>query len=1070
MSRKTWKYLLWAVGAMFLLVLMAGGGFFFYRQNQTVQWRAMGDAAYQQGDWGQAQHWLGFYLQRNPDDVATLKNFADASLHILKNRASALQEAAIAYHQILRYESSNTEIQDAVLDLYERIGSWGDVEYYARDFGRNRPDDVTLRLRLARALNELGRGNESLDAYKELVAQGEADERTYLGYARVIRDRQDSARARAMLDDSVAKHPDSIGLRVARARFFGEERQFEQMKQELDEAVRLAPEEPSVLQAQAEYAVSQHDWRQACTLGEHIIQIDPKRAEAYLLLGSTYARLGETPKGITLLDGLDPAFRVDNPEIFLTLFDLRVSQGQFDEAEKIIGDYSEAYPSQKPISDYMRGRILLAKGQSGDASKMLATVVDLRPNFSPARFYLALAYLDAGQQSLGRSALETYIKMNPFDERARMLMMQGGRQSDEPGAVAAQATQLLEEGKASPEMLVATALRLFDASLGAGDPKSQLDTVKSLLNRAIELEPTSPIGYRSLTELLVSTREIEAARQTLDKAKAAGVSEQELATAVASMSLAQQNMDEAAAVCQKALSQEGATAKDYVTWNDLYARWGYPEEGIKILAKGATVLEGEERGRLEVAQVRAAARAGELEHALVLEKVATKAAQDANGLIQPLNEARETLAMRLIQEGSPERREQAIRLKEAMLAAAPESVEAKAIDGGLLITQEPPDLEGAKKQFSEVLQQNPDKASALIGLSLVENQRGDYGRAADYLEKALAADPSQQQLQLQLADLWIKSGRYIRAQEALRRILSMNPGDVQAAGLMVSSLLATGKLAEAEEMMGQLESGATGEAAQRLSALRSDVLLAKGAVGDAEPMLRQQYAANPDDLGLAKRLAAAQAGLGSADQGAKVLKDYAEAHPNDVDAWIEYARFEVNFQAPQGYSEAGMALTRALLEHPDYLPAVRAQIDLQMRQGEYLPALALCDRFLEKTPDDAEILFMKANLLSRDRASLDAALDTINRAIEQQDSTEYHYLRGMIQLSKGMYAEAMQDLEGVAKERKTTEANLDMALAKGYLELGRKDLAKVYFDSANTKAEAGQRVDPVLKEAVSKGM
>ena len=102
--------LLWAVSAMGVLVIAAGGGYYIFRQQQTAEWRTLGDAAYQKGDWKEAQHWLAFYLQRNREDVDSLRQFADASLHILKNRASALQEAATAYHQILRYDPSTLVI------------------------------------------------------------------------------------------------------------------------------------------------------------------------------------------------------------------------------------------------------------------------------------------------------------------------------------------------------------------------------------------------------------------------------------------------------------------------------------------------------------------------------------------------------------------------------------------------------------------------------------------------------------------------------------------------------------------------------------------------------------------------------------------------------------------------------------------------------------------------------------------------------------------------------------------------------------------------------------------------
>ena len=212
---------------------------------------------------------------------------------------------------------------------------------------------------------------------------------------------------------------------------------------------------------------------------------------------------------------------------------------------------------------------------------------------------------------------------------------------------------------------------------------------------------------------------------------------------------------------------------------------------------------------------------------------------------------------------------------------------------------------------------------------------------------------------------------------------------------------------------------------------------------------------------------------GRVEEAEKLLLDFAELHGDSAEVWVNVARFHSAQGNPGSLEKASSILIRALLKSPEYPPALAALYAVRLQQGDRYAALAVCERYLKQAPDDAEMLYHKANLLMEAGKSQDDALAAINRALELDERNEFLVTRGLIYRLQSEYAKALDDLLPAVREMTSPPAQLEVAIAEAYLETGKRNLAQQYYDSAKQKIERGESVDATrwkaLKEHLTDG-
>ncbi|MCP4641575.1 MAG: tetratricopeptide repeat protein [bacterium] len=1062
MARRFWKWVLIGCVTMILLAGAGVGSLYAYKQHRNTVWLETAEEAYAAGEWTEARNFYAKYIPQEPDNVALLLKYAQASLNIFQNRAASLSQALTAYNQALSHDPGNDEIREKVIDLYERMGGWDALEYRVGEWLAADPTNPEYKLLRAHALERLGRRDEAIDAYEELAADGSASAEVYGSLARLLRERGLEAQAEAVLEQAVERRPDDGLVYLELARHHTRPLDVAQVRRDLERAIELAPEEADILLMAAQLATMRRDTDRAVELGRRAVAAQPGRSLPYLALANTYANADRLDEAISLLDAVDRAMAVDAPELLITLADYLIATGRIDEADETIAFYVDAYPDQTPIQDYFVARKAIESGDAASAVSLLSPVTKRLPGFLPARYALAVAYLDTGQRDLARTLLEAYINDNPGDLRAQILLAQQFGRARGLREIDTRAKVILADEKSGPSVLLSAGATLLDSAMRSGKTKIHIGTIQQLLERAILADPQMVNAYIALAEALLAIGDADGAQGVLQRAVDAGVPSDELTLARAGIAVASNDAEAARNLCAEALSRSETLADDAVVWAGFFSRRNQADHAIALLTDTAENLGGEARVRLLVERASLVARLADAGRALTwLEEIAAEVPEDGD-VRDRFDEAKLAVAQQLLREGTPEAEAKARQIVEEAREQGSESATLRTSQAMLLLRGDNPDYDRARELLDEAIRANPDDVGTLMAMTYVRSTQDDPEGAIEYAQRAVVLAPRLAAAQTQLAELQIKLGRYLEAERVLQGVLQTQPGNVRALKLLVSDYLAVGRLQQAEAAFERLLEAVGDDRAHRadLDRIRGRMLMARGNNAGAEAFLRELVKRDPSDFDAVRQLAVAVGAQGRSEEARRLLEDYASREGDDPASWVALGDFYLTMQSRESVGEASTALTRALLIDPEYLPALRGMIEVQLRQGAESEALRFCDRYLDQRPDEAQVLYRKAGLLARSPQTMAEALETVERVIGLDETPEALALRGLIRLSLEDYAEALSDLQTASRTLAAPGAEIDAGVAEAYLALGERDLAKTFYDSARQKVARGGAANP----------
>jgi tetratricopeptide (TPR) repeat protein len=1080
MSRKVW--IAAGVTVALLLVLAAGGAagiYFYFIWADHVLLARVAEAAGAQ-DWRAVKNNCAWYLTRHQRDTEILGKYADACSRILADRNANVRETNRAYFQLASLQPQNDDLVARVLDFQDKHRLWVEMEYSSSYFIRQRSEGASagsssglggrLRYCHALALDRMGRTKEAIDGYTDLTSSGTTFIDAYGNLARLLDQEGLAEQAQIVLKQAEERFPDHSHVYLFRARLALARRSLEEAEQAFQKALERAPDDVDVLVEALDAAMKAGRWDRAAVYAEHLMKIAPERQEGPLARAFLDEREGAADKAIALLSGLDPGMRAENPELFLALAELQVSNGRFDDFAQTIEAYKRSYPEHTSIFDYLAAREMLVKGQPAAAAAKLATVVESTPEFVRAQYYQAVAYMQSNQNELAQSALESYMRSRPDDERARALWETrfGGRRSHEEALNAARSLITNQEAGPFSRVFAARSLMSYASLPDAKD--GDVEVVKSLLERAIQEQPAALSAYEALTEFLIDRKDTQGARQTLDRAAAAGVPKSDLAILRAAVALAEGDLDAADKIVAEDLTRPDVVPDEAIHWAELLAGAGYLEKGIETIKRIADRMNPDQQAELDLEQVTLTTRYGALDSAMDLLRTLEPEIARTPALAKRLNQEKVNIARALLRDtpsGEQERKKKAQELIDAVERIDPMNAGARVVRAGLLLQQDPPDYRGATSIITDILESAPSDVDALMLMSDITAAEGRTVQSLDYAQRAAADSSPGSQAQLALAEAQLRAQRYNEARETVQRFLVVRPANTRAMELLVRAYGEAGQVTEARAALERLEKAGAGDATktQTVEWLHGWLSGYEGNWQEAERTLRAQYDAKPDDLTSVQALATALMKLNRNDEAEQLLEKYAERQHNRPEAWTILGQFYLGLQQTQDLTQASSAFTQALFLVPDYAPALRGLIEVQVRGNNRGTALSLCDRYLGVHPDEIDILYRKAVLLAQDSKRFDEALETISRAVRSSERPEFLSTRAAIYLAQGKYGDALKDLQRYAELNGSTTAGIDTAMAEIYLAFHETDLAKQYYESAKKKAAKAENADGSVSAA-----
>ncbi|MBI4559342.1 MAG: tetratricopeptide repeat protein, partial [Candidatus Hydrogenedentes bacterium] len=917
MSRRAWVGLAVALLGLLVLGAVGAGGVLFYQAKRVRDWYTHAEELYAKGEWNGAKRNYALYLSKHPDDVPTLRKYAEASVKIVEIRQQALRDAVTAYQQIRRYAPDQRDVDEELLALLEKMESWGDLEYYANQMLSSRPDFELALYYRALALDRSGRRKEAIPVYQELVEQKTQRAAVYGNLARLLREQGLASEAAGVMDRTRQQFPDSVPLRLERVKYSWESGDHASAEAELAGAARLAPDDPDVLAAQVRLAASKQDWNQTVEAGEKLLKIAPEKGEAYLAVAHAYQRRGDADRAIALLQSADPLVCADHPPLLLVLADLQLSRRQLEAARATQETYAKIFPENGAVLGYFQGRERLLQNDAAGAIQKLAAVVERLPNFAPAQYFLAVAYFQDGKEAFARSTLEAYLLKYPHDETAQLLYARQLRRPRSVEEAADWAAQTLADQFADANSLAYQARVLSDMARAEGKLSGQADTIRQLYQAAVARDPKSQVGYQGWAETCLALGDLAEARKALDNAVAAGVSEQRLSGTRVGIALAEKNDGAARTIIASDLARPETTPDQVVGWANLLASRNRLDLAEEVLAQRIAGSDEASRLNLEIERLGLLARSGDLPRTLTqladLEPRVESRAEPRKALAR----VKLQIASRLLQENpaadpaATNSVDTAQRLVTEVLQADPENTSGLVLEAQLRLQATPPETEKSRALLEKVISVEPSNVTALLALGALARRQGQLGEAFERIEQAAKADPSSLEVQLRRAELLYDLGRHDEAQTAFEQILAAEETAsrlrmdaarrARVLEMLIRSYLANNEMDEAETTLGRLETLAQNDSAYReiAGALRGEMMLRKGTVGEAEPVFRAQYEANPDNLDAVQRLARTLVALKRESEAEDLYKTYTTKHEADPEGWVAQGRFFLSRSNPE---------------------------------------------------------------------------------------------------------------------------------------------------------------------------
>jgi len=184
---------------------------------------------------------------------------------------------------------------------------------------------------------------------------------------------------------------------------------------------RSAPTRTWSCSDEADRAMKLHDYQTGILLHERLLEKDPTNALALYHLGYAYGQIGDHRQEVFHYEKAI-ALGFSAGRIY---FNLGMAYGELSEIEKAISAFKKSLEINPETSDSHFG-LAMAYYEKGIADKWaeeeFLKTIDIDPIHIDARLYLSILYADRGEIQKACHQLREILKIDPTNERARLLL------------------------------------------------------------------------------------------------------------------------------------------------------------------------------------------------------------------------------------------------------------------------------------------------------------------------------------------------------------------------------------------------------------------------------------------------------------------------------------------------------------------------------------------------------------------------------------------------------------------------------------------------------------------------
>ena len=819
--------------------------------------------------------------------------------------------------------------------------------------------------------------------------------------------------------------------------------------------------------------IAEENWDKARVEIKNVLQIDPKSAEAYYLLGRVEEKKQEWAKAYGAYSKaveLDPEMvdaRSRLAQIHLLQAVAMKANNDRDGEAKALGQVqTEIDEILKRDAEHagaltLRANMLMREGKADEAIAVAEKVVKNDPDYGPAAGLLASLYTQKGKTAEAEKLLlaASAAAEDPLPVRLQ-LAQHYARQKN-----TAAAEKIMREIIASRPDELQYRIQLAQLLLQT----DQLEKAEAVMREAVAADPKDAQRYLMIADMYTSRKNPEAAVAYLRESIEQQPELSELRLGLARLYEQAKKPDEAKRVYETMVAHYGEEPPGLVARNRLAVMLGEAgdtETASKLIEEVLAVNPKD--GDALVIKGRLAMQRSDFDTAVTSFRAALRDQPDSVFILHLLAEAQ-------LRNGDAELAGDNLR---RAVEVAPQNADARIKYARYLITRK--ELVRALEQIDAVLDKDADNADAIAAKSEVLAAKGDLAAVKEQLAKLKQAAPDNPEASLRLARVNMAEGDTAAALAEVDAVLQRDGANTQALILKTDILATTKDFAALEAAIKQLKEAApkNPEGFFRMGRY----LRSKNDIDGALKEYEQGYALaeGAGKTALLTEIVNTQLAAGQAEQAQARVEAVLSQEPEHPSA---YDLLGVVHMARKDYKAAEAAFAKQLQRNPNSqmvytqlassrerqgdragaiaafeqgLGVLKDDVSLMVglagaheRNGDIEAAVALYEKVLAKQADNAVAVNNLAALLADHRTDAESLARAKELAVKLEPVKQpaMRDTLGWVHYRTGDYAKAVEVLEGVAETAPTVPV-FHYHLGMAYAQLGDKAKARASLSKA----------------------
>jgi len=511
-------------------------------------------------------------------------------------------------------------------------------------------------------------------------------------------------------------------------------------------AADLLPNRADVQLKAASVLLYSRQFEDAKTRAAKVLAIDPRNAQAHVVVGSAMAGLKD--------------------------FDAAVAE--LEEANKL---------EPSAVAHANLGTVRLAEGDRASAEAAFKKAIEVEPRNVTAYFALANFQLAANQRSEAESTLKRALELEPSNRmanRALAALYLGDRRmaQAEPYLKALATSDSTQE--AASKLALAD---FFAVTKRPADAMRVLEPLKAA-------KGSSAQAQTRIAVLLYQEGKTAEARQTIDGVLAAEPKNALALLTKARFLLIEQQVDASLELARQAVAAAPRSIDAHYFLGNIHLLRNEQEEAAAAFSEVLKLNPRAVAAQFQLSKVRLAR--GEANAAQQLAESAVRGAPGASG-------PQLVLVKSLIAQRQYDRANTAIR---TLLVREPNFAAAHSTAGTLAIFRN--DRPEARRSYERALALDRDDLEALNGLSALDVAAGKPEPAIARVEALLARSPEKSEFVTLAAQTYGKLGRFDRAEELLKGLIERDPKALVAYAQLARVYFVQGKLNQARSELDRI--------------------------------------------------------------------------------------------------------------------------------------------------------------------------------------------------------------------------------------------------------------------------